>query len=152
MQSSITSVGQVIQLAVAPVFLLTGLGAILSVMTARLARIVDHIIGVSRSIENPPADAEQSGQDKLRTELQLLTRRARLINWAITLCTSCALLICIVVAALFLGTFLAVDVSSMVALLFISAMLLLIGGLVSFLREMRLASAILQLLTPHKES
>ncbi len=128
LSTDITTVVHVIQLAVAPVFLLTGIGAILSVLVNRLGRVVDRF----RALES-------SGL-AVGTEMDILSRRARFIHWAISLCTTGALLICIVIATLFVGAILAVDVSAGIAALFIAAMLTLIAGLLSFLREIFLAT------------
>jgi uncharacterized protein DUF2721 len=134
-ESAITALAHVIQLAVAPVFLLTGVGAILSVLINRLSRIVDR----ARVLEDGLSQTMATARPGLHTELKTLALRAHLIHWAISLCTTCALLICVVIAALFVSAYLAVNVSTAVSLLFIAAMLALIGGLVSFLREIHLA-------------
>lgn len=135
--TTIISVAHVIQLAVAPVFLLTGIGAILGVLINRLARIIDR----TRLLESRIEGAEPNSLSAMQTELVTLSKRSRLINRAISLGTFSALLICIVIAALFVGAFLVIDVSGAIALLFIAAMLTLIGGLVNFLREIYLATA-----------
>lgn len=134
--SSITTVSHVIQLAVAPVFLLSGVGAILAVLINRLSRIIDRY----RLLEtgNPGAGAGEA--TVAHTEMAILSRRARLIHWAISLCTIGALLICIVIATLFIGSMMRVGVSQAIALMFIAAMLALITGLLSFLREISLAT------------
>jgi hypothetical protein len=64
-----------------------------------------------------------------------LSTRARLVNFAISLCTICALLTCIVIATLFTGTFLPVNLSKLITVIFIAAMFSLFLGLMSFLRE-----------------
>ncbi len=69
-----------------------------------------------------------------------LAHRERVIYRAISLCTVCALLICVVVAALLVGSVLGVELSGAIALLFILAMLALIAGLLSFLREIYIAT------------
>jgi hypothetical protein len=134
MQSTadVTTVAHVIQLAVAPVFLLTGVGAILSVITNRLARIVDRTRVLSTS-----SDQKHSAQQE---EMAMLARRSRWVHWAVSLCTMSALFICIVIAALFVGSEIGTDPSRTVSLLFISAMLTLIAGLLCFLREIFLAA------------
>ena len=134
MQSAtdVTTVAHVIQLAVAPVFLLTGIGAILNVITNRLARIVDR----SRVLGN---SSDQTNSAR-KEEMAMLTRRTRWIHWAVSLCTMSALLICIVIAALFVGSVTGFDPSSTVSLLFITAMFALISGLLCFLREIFLAT------------
>jgi len=130
--TDVTTVAHVIQLSVAPVFLLTGIGAILNVITSRLARIVDR----SRALGNPNGQIKPAH----REELPLLTRRMRWINWAVSLCTISALLVCIVIAALFLGAVTSLDPSRTVSLLFILTMFALIAGLLCLLREIFLAT------------
>jgi Na+/melibiose symporter-like transporter len=134
--ASVTTVAHVIQLAVAPVFLLTGVGAILAVLINRLARVVDRFRVLERMLPTT-GDDERAILD---TEMAILSRRARLIHWAISLCTVCALFICIVIATLFTGSILGADLSGTVAALFIAAMLALISGLLCFLREITLAT------------
>ena len=134
--SSISTVSHVIQLAVAPVFLLSGVGAILAVLINRLGRIIDRY----RVLENSSALAGAGDGAIAQLEMAILSRRARLIHWAISLCTVGALFICIVIATLFVGSMLRVSVSQTIALMFIGAMLALIAGLLSFLREITLAT------------
>ena len=133
--SQIVAIGHVIQLAVAPVFLLTGVSGLLGVLTNRLARIIDR----ARTLEQQSVHAAAVDQSRLHDELRLLSRRARLINTAVSLSTLCALLICAVIVALFLGAFLATDLSLLIGLIFTGGMLALFWALVSFLREIRLA-------------
>lgn len=130
--NDILTVSYVIQQAVAPVFLLTGVGAILGVLSTRLARAIDHFRTLDKS-----ADEERI---KHKAEMALLLQRSRWIHWAITLCTLSALLVCIVIAALFIGSELNMDPSGTVALLFITSMLSLTAGLLCFLREIALAT------------
>lgn len=136
-EAVISTVAHVIQLAVAPVFLLTGVGALLGVLTSRLSRIIDR----ARVLESALQGADAAHAQAMRVELSSLARRARLIHWAISLGTVCALLVCVVIATLFISAHLATDISAGVSLLFVVAMLALIGGLVSFLREIHLAIA-----------
>lgn len=134
--ASITTVAHVIQLSVGPVFLLTGIGAILAVLTNRLARVVDRF----RALNNTQGDARTVHVKEMAT----LLSRARWIHWAISLCTVSALLICIVIAALFVGSVMNLDPSSTISMLFILAMLALISGLLCFLREIFLATGLVE--------
>ena len=138
-ESPIETIAHVIQLAVAPVFLLTGIGAMLSVMTNRPGRIVDR----ARALE---VVVLRDAQDRHATHLELLclSRRARLISVSISLCTLTALLVSSVIAILFLGSFVTFDASMVVALLFVTAMLAFIVALLFFLREVFVAIAGLQ--------
>lgn len=140
--TDVTSVAHAIQLSVAPVFLLTGIGAILSVMTNRLGRIIDRARVLEGRFETASL-AEH--REQLRSDLGTLALRARLIGRAINLCTATALLICTVIALLFLGGFCALDPAIPVALLFILAMLCMVTGLIMFLREIFIATASLRI-------
>jgi hypothetical protein len=135
---NVGAVAHVIQLSVAPVFLLTAIGTMLSVMTNRLARIIDRARIHEAKLEATPPEAVAT-MAKINTALTTLSRRADLIGHAITLCTSTAVLVCTVIALLFLGDFLRYDISLPVALLFIVSMLLLVLGLINFLREIFIA-------------
>lgn len=143
-QSQVVAIGHVIQLAVAPVFLLTGVSGLLGVLTNRLARIIDR----ARVLEERLAKAPETDQAALHVELRHLSQRARLINTAVSLCTVCALLICAVIVALFVGGFLATDASVVIGVVFTAAMLALFAGLVSFLREIYVATRSLRI-GPH---
>lgn len=134
----ISTVAQVIQLSVAPVFLLSGVGIILTVLTNRLSRVVER----ARSLEASTAGTDHSVRE---WEIQVLARRARLMNRAITLSTVCALLIALVVVALFVDAFTSVNLSSPIALMFVLAMISLIIGLLMFLREVFLAIGALRI-------
>jgi hypothetical protein len=144
-ETGVTAVAHVIQLSVAPVFLLTGIGAMLSVMTNRLARVVDR----ARVLEREVVAGVTEPEPLLRDELSALSRRARLISRSISLCTVTALLICAVIAVLFVGAFLQVDTSTTVALLFITAMASFFAGLLMFLREILLATATVRIGLEH---
>lgn len=133
--AAIASVSHVIQLAVAPVFLLTGVGAILSVLINRLARVVDRFRVLDRELPQV-GDAVLAA---LRDEMDLLSRRARMIHWAIGLCVTCALLICLVIALLFLSSVIGANLSTLISVLFILTMFVLVAGLLCFLREITLA-------------
>jgi hypothetical protein len=133
-----TTIAHAIQLAVAPVFLLTGVASILSVLTNRLGRIIDR----SRSLHSKLISLKKEKQDQeIHDELAVLTQRARLINWAIGLCTACVLLICSVIAILFLGSFMTLTMAIPIASLFVAAMLCLILALICFICEIYLATA-----------
>jgi hypothetical protein len=134
--ATINNVVNAIQLSVAPVFLLTGIGAMLAVMANRLARIVDRFRALVSSGKRPHA--------KEIEEMEVLLRRSRWAHWAISLSTIAALLVCIVIAALFLGSELRLDSSRVVPLLFITAMLALISGLLCFLREIHLSTGTIE--------
>ena len=133
---AVDSIAHNIQLAVAPVFLLTGIGSVLNVLTTRLGRIIDRARGIEAHF--PEFGAEDRAV-AIR-ELRVLGRRMATVHIAIALCTTAALLVCVLVAILFIGDFVPVPPSTTIAALFVVAMTLLIGGLVMFLREIRIAT------------
>lgn len=124
-------IAHVIQLAVAPVFLLTGVGAILNVMANRLSRIVDR----ARALELKLPGAEGAARDELLQRLANLFYRARLISHAITMCVVTAVLVCAVIIMLFSGEFFAFEATVPAALLFIASLLSFLLALVWLLRE-----------------
>jgi uncharacterized membrane protein len=135
--NSIEAVAEVIQLAVAPVFLVAGIAGLLGVLSTRLARIIDRARVIERRIPQAKND-EQRGL--LRRETQVLWRRIALINWAIRLCIAGALAVCLVIVALFVGEFVALNIAAAVAVLFVLAMVLIVAGLVFLLSEVNMST------------
>jgi len=134
--SSSLDISHVIQLAIAPVFLLTAVGTILSVLTNRLGRAVDR----RRVLEARPAEGAQPGEAaRVRSELAHIARRVTLIYRAISLAVVCAILICVLIAVAFVDAFLAANLARVLGVLFVLAMLALIGALLMFLREIFIA-------------
>jgi hypothetical protein len=133
---NINDVAQAIQLALGPVFLLTGIAGMLNVMAGRLARIIDR----GRRLTEGEAAAALVARDSIRRELGNLERRRHLASAAITACTLAALLVCMVIAALFLEVMLDAPLKWLVGSLFTGATLALVVGLAFFLREVHLAT------------
>lgn len=134
---SIHNISAIVQLAVAPVFLLAGIAGFLSVMSGRLGRVIDRLREVERRL---PLLEELEKIDVYQQELTILRRRGRITNRAIGLCTSSALLVCLLVVVLFISDYLQLAMTQYIILLFAAAMLLLILALISFLQEIRLAT------------
>ena len=138
MEAHVTDIARIIQLAVAPVFLLTAIGTILSALNNRLGRIVDRRRVLEDRLRTPAA-GEAARVEGDVNELNLLAQRIRLIYHAIMLAVLCALFVCLLVAGAFLGVFISADLAKVVGTLFILAMFALIGSLGMFLREIFLA-------------
>ena len=148
MNTLIPSLSQLIEFAVAPVFLLTGIAGFLSVMSGRLGRISDRVRIAERRIQTlaDPQLVERSKQ-----EIILLWSRVRAANWAIGFCVASGLMICLVIGLLFAGALLVIDLKFPIILLFVLAMLLLICALILFLVEVRLATRAVNIVrTIHK--
>jgi uncharacterized membrane protein YciS (DUF1049 family) len=137
----VTDIARVIQLCVAPVFLISGVGALLAVLSGRLARLVDR----ARLLEAAHANADETARERIHAELKVLARRGKLIYRAITLGTTCALLICFVITSLFISALAQYPISKLVGALFVAAMGALIASLLFFLREVFLATRTLRI-------
>jgi MFS family permease len=133
---NIGDMAHAIQLALAPVFLLTGIAGILNVMAGRLARIIDR----GRRLTEQPLPPELQQGETVQVELQSLERRRHLASAAITACTFAALLVCTVIAVLFLEVLLRVELKWLVGMFFTGSTLALVVGLGYFLREVHLAT------------
>jgi len=133
--SGIGDIAHIIQLAVAPVFLLTGVGTLLAVLSGRLGRVVDR----SRVVENLVPELAGEALAVAQEELVLLSRRTRLIYAAIVLAVACALFVCMLIAIAFVDAFLTVNLALTISALFVLAMVALIACLIVFLREIFLA-------------
>jgi hypothetical protein len=139
MESHLTDITRGIQLAIAPVFLLTAIGTLIAVLNVRLGRNVDRRRVIEEDLRRT-ADNKQTDEQRVRQrETRLLTRRIRLIYFAMLSAGFGALLVCLVVAGSFVGALVAVDISREIAVLFILAMFAVIGCLGMFLREVYLA-------------
>ena len=146
MEIRLGEIGHIIQLSIAPVFLLTGVGTNMLVLTNRRARISDR----SRALDEREESADiQIPDERREQEMEILFRRAQKINRAITLSTTCALLICVVVAALFLGDALNLRLGTLIATLFVLAMVALTGSFIYLLREILLATEFLDAQRAH---
>lgn len=134
----VADITRIIQLAVAPVFLLTAIGTILSALNNRLGRIVDRRRVIEDRLRGKDAEARAAETEDIQ-ELELLARRISLIYHAIVMAIVCALLICLLVACAFLGVFVTLDIARLIGTLFILAMFALIGSLWLLLKEVFIA-------------
>jgi hypothetical protein len=133
-------ISHLIQSALAPVFLLSGVATTLGVLTGRLTRAVDRARKLEEQLAHHPGEARQIHQD-----LQVLARRTRFINAAITMCGCSAVLIALVVITLFANVFFGYGYAGAIALLFVGAMIFITGAYICFLIEVRLATASLRI-------
>lgn len=133
---TITLVAQTIQLAVAPVFLLAGIGAFLNVCAGRLGRVIDR----ARIVERMVLETAGAEHDRMVYEIRKLDRRMTIVNNAIFLSVASAITVCLVVMLLFSAQLFGVHMGTPIALLFVLAMLLMISALCTFMIEIRLAA------------
>ena len=135
MESHIADITRVIQLAVAPVFLLTAIGTIINALNVRLGRVVDRRRVLNERLHSANPEAVEAA----RAELKLLAWRSKLIYHSFFSAVTAALLICLVVAVAFVGALFSIELARIVAVLFILSMCALIICLAVFLREIFVA-------------
>lgn len=134
--SSVNSVSQLIQLSVAPVFLLAGVAGLLNVFTGRLSRIIDKVDKLDKyEDDNQKLLNNEESILKIKERRKFLTMRMKNTNLAILFCTSTGLLIAMVIVTMFLSAIFQFKDSLLIVILFIAAMLCLITSLFLFLRE-----------------
>ena len=143
--SEVNTVSHLIQLSVAPVFLLAGVAGLLNVFTGRLARIIDKVEKIDAGIENKKTEeAKKLAEEKSRERRLSLTIRMQNINRSISLCTMTGLLIALVIVTMFLSSILQFEGSVIIATLFIFAMLSLILSLILFQKEIFFTTSFLK--------
>lgn len=147
LQGHVNDIAGAIQLALGPVFLLTGIAALLNVMTNRLSRIIDR----GRFLTERPDLADMFNQEKVDEELEVLEKRRYNTSRAITMCTVAALLICLVIVTLFFEEMVGIAFNSAIGILFSLAIIALVAGLSLFLKEVHLASQTIRITTSPKK-
>jgi hypothetical protein len=132
---ALDTIAQAIQLSLSPVFMLAGIGALLNVLAGRLSRVVDR----SRTLEALHPRSTGPEHDRHVWELRLIDRRIKLINRGLALAVTSAVMVCLVVASMFVAELVRYRFGTIVAATFILAMVLLIAALLTFLVEVRLS-------------
>lgn len=133
---SVSTVAEIVRVALAPVFLLSGIGAFLNVLASRLARIVDR----SRELEPLLLASRGREHDRFASDLKVLDRRMSLINWATALTVTSAILTCVVVILLFAANLIRTHLGTEIAWLFMASMVTIGGAFGVFLVETTVAA------------
>jgi Protein of unknown function (DUF2721) len=138
---SVAQLIPVLQTAIGPTILISGVGLLLLTMTNRLARTIDRTRAVARELPNPsaPDHAKHAGQ------IQILWKRARLIRLSIALASLSALFAAILIIVLFVTALLQFEDIWLICALFIACLACLIGSLIVFIHDINLALAALKL-------
>jgi hypothetical protein len=139
---AIDVLAQSIRDAIAPVFLMSGVATVLNVTTSRFSRIVDRYRTLMGEGQTDIVDAE----------MLIMLRRSHVIHWSIACCTSCALLVCLLIAVLFISAELGFSPIHITGFLFVMSMIALVAGLLLFLYEVHLATGTVAILSTHHKS
>ena len=137
----LTDLVPILQIAIGPVILISGVGLLLLSMTNRLGRVIDR----SRLLAESFRKAGPGDQSRLSSQLKILSRRARLVRLAIILATLSMLLAAVLVIALFLAALFRLEIGGVVIVLFVGCMGSLIGSLVVFILDINLSLSALKL-------
>lgn len=142
MDTSTTSLLPIIQLAITPVILISGMGGLMISLTNRMGRIVDRT-RIMAGLVRTAASAEERGP--LENQLDILFRRAHLIRWAVTFNGLSMLVACLLIVAIFLGAITGHDLALLLVGLFAGSIGLLVAALVAFLKDINVSLVALEL-------
>ncbi len=137
---NVDAVSHLIQLSVAPVFLLAGMAGVLAVLSSRLSRIVDKVERLKPLLLSKKLDGVSIRVDEVRKQRRFLERRAHNMNLAIVFCTLTGFLVALVIIVMFLSAFFEFHSAGIIAGLFITGMFSFIFSLIGFLRELYLSN------------
>lgn len=133
---SVSTVAEIVRVALAPVFLLSGIGAFLNVLASRLSRIVDR----SREVEPRLLSSRGAEHDRWIADLKILDWRMSLISWATGLSVTSAILTCLVVILLFAANLMRTHLGTEIAWLFMASMVAIGTAFAVFLVETTVAA------------
>jgi hypothetical protein len=131
----------VLQVAIGPVILISGVGLLLLTLSNRFGRAVDR----SRQLAREMREMSATDRDRLVGQVEILYRRARLIRLSITMAAVSVLLAALLIIVLFLTALLQVEIGPVIILLFVSCLICLIVSLISFIREINQSLVALKL-------
>jgi Na+/melibiose symporter-like transporter len=121
----------ILQTAIGPMILISGIGLLLLTMTNRLGRVIDRARILAGNLTGITAEKKEKTLD----QLQILWRRARLIRLSITLAAASALSAAILIIVLFFTALWQIETAWIIVVLFIACMLCFIGSLILFIRD-----------------
>jgi hypothetical protein len=132
-----SSAVEIIQLALAPIFLLVGIGNLVNVATGRVSRIIDR----ARWFANLASQQPQEINKKAQKEIRALNKRMRFANWSINFLIGSAVVTCFNVMLIMFNGLTSTNLDILVIVTFMVCLLLLTGGLFAFFLEVSVATA-----------
>ena len=137
----VTDLVPILEIAIGPVILISGVGLLVLSMTNRLGRVSDRTRLLAEALRKPGA----TEPERLSSQLKILSRRAELIRLAIILAILSVFLACVLIIALFFGALFGLEIAVLLILLFVGSMGSLLGSLVLFIGDINLSLAALRL-------
>ena len=138
---SVTELIPVLQIAIGPVILISGIGLLLLTMTNRLGRAIDRARILDAGVPQTPGHE----RDRKTAQLSILWRRARIIRLAITLSATSALSASLLIVVLFLTALFQIETAWFISALFILCIVTLIGSLLLFIHDVNQSLSALKL-------
>ena len=136
---------EIIQLALAPIFLIVGIGTLVNVATGRVARVIDR----ARWFEELAREQSSRIDSQAKREIRTLNKRLRLANWSINFLIASAVVICFDVILLMINGLITSSLDTIILVIFMISMVFLTGGLIAFFLEVSLATATLKISASH---
>ncbi len=137
----LTDLVPILQLAIGPVILISGVGLLLLSMTNRLGRVIDR----SRLLAEASRKADPADRPRFTAQLEVLARRARMVRLSITLAATSVLLTAVLIISLFLAALLGLEIAVPLILLFVGSLGSLIGSMIVFIGDINLSLSALRL-------
>jgi hypothetical protein len=131
---TLDSAGHLIQVALTPVFLLSGIAALLNVFAGRLARVADRLDALSGALDGAPCSPQQ------RAEIDRLHSRSLMLDVAVVLGTAGAATTCMAIMTLFLFALSNRTIAGVLLSFFGVAIVCTLGSVAAFGAEMLLSS------------
>lgn len=134
---SVAEIIPILQTAIAPTILISGVGLLLLTMTNRLGRVIDRYRVLLRDIQN----AAPENRARYDIQLKVLWRRAKLVRLAIALAAASELLASVLIIVIFSVAVTQIEITWLIGSIFTACMLSLIGSLIAFLWDINLSVA-----------
>jgi len=141
---SLSDLVQILQLSIAPMILISGVGMVMLSMSNRFGRLIDRSRQLTQSLRGASGDE----REKILAQLRILWRRARIVRTGIALANVSALLAALLIISLFLGTLLGLHIANFIVALFVFCLFCLISALVLFIADLNLSLRALGLEMP----
>lgn len=134
--TTVTELLPILQFSIGPVILISGVGLLLLTLTNRFGRMLDRARQLNQELAARPT-AEKA--EPLRTQIDILMRRAGILRLSITLGAVTVLCAAVLMLLLFLSAWLRLELAGLIASVFCVALLCLIGSMLAFILDMNLA-------------
>lgn len=128
--TSLANLIPILQLAIGPVILISGVGLLLLTLTNRFGRLLDRARALNRETDPSP---------EVRQQIEILHRRAGILRLSVILGSVTVLLVPVLILVLFVSTLFELEAGWLVVTIFCVSQATLLGSMVAFIRDMNLS-------------